>query len=168
MNKKITATILLLCLAFTACSTKEDEQTSVSVTTTVTEATTAATATTTTTTTTTIETTVTETALSSEEESATSMDYDLACEEMNTVNGILRDIHESDEYHNMSQEERLEWYYEVLDELATEGADPYNYPLINGDSITYDEFNNEISFQYNFGGWGFIELDWPLYETGEC
>ena len=50
---------------------------------------------------------------------------------------------------------------EVLNQLATEGDDTYNYPLIIKDSISYNESEESIVFQYRNGWWGSVDLgDW--------
>ena len=87
----------------------------------------------------------------------------LELQEMSVVNQRLHDIYGSDEYHNMSQEERVNYFLDVLYDIADSGIDPFNYPLIEADSIVYIEEDNEIRFNYINGAPAFIPIDDPAY-----
>ena len=87
----------------------------------------------------------------------------LELQEMSVVNQRLHDISESDEYRNMSQEERVNYFLDVLYDIAESGIDPFNYPLIEADSIVYFEEENEIRFNYINGAPAFIPIDDPAY-----
>ena len=88
----------------------------------------------------------------------------LELQEMSVVNQRLHDIYGSDEYHNMSQEERVNYFLDVLYDIADSGIDPFNYPLIEADSIVYIEEDNEIRFNYINGAPAFIPINNPEYE----
>ena len=82
-------------------------------------------------------------------------------EECNHVNAVLHAVCQEESYKELSIDERYELYMEVLNQLATEGDDTYNYPLINKDSISYNESEESIVFQYRNGWWGSVDLgDW--------
>lgn len=87
----------------------------------------------------------------------------LELQEMSVVNQRLHDISESDEYRNMSQEERVNYFLDVLYDIAESGIAPFNYPLIEADSIVYFEEENEIRFNYINGTPAFIPIDDPAY-----
>ena len=87
----------------------------------------------------------------------------LELQEIRVVNQRLHDISESDEYRNMSQEERVNYFLDVLYDIAESGIDPFNYPLIEADSIVYFEEENEIRFNYINGTPAFIPIDDPAY-----
>ena len=63
----------------------------------------------------------------------------------------------------MSQEERVNYFLDVLYDIAESGIDPFNYPLIEADSIVYFEEENEIRFNYINGAPAFIPIDDPAY-----
>ena len=109
--------------------------------------------------TTTVTTTTVTVSVPSEETESVSLEL----QEMSVVNQRLHDISESDEYRNMSQEERVNYFLDVLYDIAESGIDPFNYPLIEADSIVYFEEENEIRFNYINGAPAFIPIDDPAY-----
>ena len=110
--------------------------------------------------TTTVPTTTVTVSVPSEETESVSLEL----QEMSVVNQRLHDIYDSDEYHNMSQEERVNYFLDVLYDIADSGIDPFNYPLIEADSIVYIEEDNEIRFNYINGAPAFIPINNPEYE----
>ena len=109
--------------------------------------------------TTTVPTTTVTVSVPSEETESVSLEL----QEIRVVNQRLHDISESDEYRNMSQEERVNYFLDVLYDIAESGIDPFNYPLIEADSIVYFEEENEIRFNYINGTPAFIPIDDPAY-----
>ncbi len=110
--------------------------------------------------TTTVPTTTVTVSIPSEETESVSLEL----QEMSVVNQRLHDIYGSDEYLNMSQEERVNYFLDVLYDIADSGIDPFNYPLIEADSIVYIEEDNEIRFNYINGAPAFIPINNPEYE----
>ena len=110
--------------------------------------------------TTTVPTTTVTVSVPSEETESVSLEL----QEMSVVNQRLHDIYGSDEYLNMSQEERVNYFLDVLYDIADSGIDPFNYPLIEADSIVYIEEDNEIRFNYINGAPAFIPINNPEYE----
>jgi hypothetical protein len=82
---------------------------------------------------------------------------------INCVNRALHDLYESDEYLLMTNEERIDAFYDLLYDIAENGISPYSYSLVDPDSIEYDVFNNEILFRYSNGIPAFIVVDLPDY-----
>ena len=110
--------------------------------------------------TTTVTTTTVTVSVPSEETESLSLEL----QEIRVVNQRLHDIYGSDEYRNMSQEERVNYFLDVLYDIAESGIDPFNYPLIEADSIVYIEEDNEIRFNYINGAPAFIPINNPEYE----
>lgn len=97
-------------------------------------------------------------------ESSVSESDSIEVEEFNCVNRVLQDAYTSDEYQEMSNEDRVNFYLNLLHDIAVNGIEPYNYPLIEEDSIVYIEEDNEIHFYYRSGLPGCVVIDYSEYE----
>ena len=153
MKKHFIACSLLILLFLTSCWRDDIEQSDITSVNSSSESTTNPENTTT------VPTTTVTVSVPSEETESVSLEL----QEMSVVNQRLHDIYDSDEYHNMSQEERVNYFLDVLYDIADSGIDPFNYPLIEADSIVYIEEDNEIRFNYINGAPAFIPIDDPAY-----
>ena len=154
MKKHFIACSLLILLFLTSCWRDDIEQSDITSVNSSSESTTNPENTTA------VPTTTVTVSVPSEETESVSLEL----QEMSVVNQRLHDIYGSDEYHNMSQEERVNYFLDVLYDIADSGIDPFNYPLIEADSIVYIEEDNEIRFNYINGAPAFIPINNPEYE----
>lgn len=83
---------------------------------------------------------------------------DESIDEMIAVNNALETFSESDEYKNLTFEERVDAIKNLLKQLSETGTEEYPHSLIVSSSITFDKNSNLYSFMYNCKITGFFEV----------
>ncbi|MDD5936446.1 MAG: cellulose binding domain-containing protein [Clostridiales bacterium] len=93
---------------------------------------------------------------------------DQELENMEKVNTTLSEWKSSDEFTNLSVEEKIKKTNDLLISLSTDETETEQYSLIIKDSIYFDESSSTFSFSYNCGALGVISLEDPNSQKMEA